>query len=59
MEEYLCHEVGSHAGLRWYKLLLHHGPTVLKAGGDGTVSNDILNVAASPLHTTDVLTALS
>jgi len=57
--EYLCHEVGSHAGLRWYKLLLHHCSTVLIPRGGRTVSYHIVNVAASSLHTSYILTALS
>ena len=58
-EQYLCHEVRGHARLRWHKFLLHNSPTLLKARSDGSVSDDILYVAVSSLHTRNVLTALS
>jgi len=58
-EQYLCHEVCSHADLRWHKFLLHDGPTLLEPRSDGSVSDDVLYVAVSPLHTSNVLTALT
>ena len=57
--KYLCHEVSSHAGLRWYKFLLHDCAVVLKPCSDGAVTDDILYVALSLLASSNLLTALS
>jgi len=55
--EYLCHEVGCHAGLRWYKLLLHDSTTVLKPRRHGTASNHVLYERVPLLQTSRALTA--
>jgi len=54
----LSHEVGSHAGLGWYKLLVHDGPVVLEPRCHGAVSNHVLNVALPLLAASHLLTAL-